>query len=69
VTLVPVTKAAFYEAMGPLDVEVSVRGRYTDPDYGTDFVLKRGRVLVGRTLAKGEHAHHKPDTDYFLVKP
>lgn len=61
-----VTKDEFFAAIGPRDVEVAVRGRYRDDDYGADFKLKNG-TLVGRTVATGDHPHYKPNSSYFLV--
>ena len=62
----PVAKDEFYAAVGQLDVEVSLRGRSTDDDYGTDFHLKSSRALVGRTRRVGDTPHYKPDTEYFI---
>lgn len=61
-----VTQAEFYAAIGPLDVEVSVRGQYENPDYGSDFRLKGSRRLMGRTVCVGPHPRYKPDTTYWL---
>ena len=62
-----VTQSEFYAHIGPLDVEVQIRGRYTDPDYGTDFVLKSyPYTLVGRTVPTGPNENYKPIRNYFL---
>lgn len=58
----------FYAAVGSLDVDVGVRGRYTDPDYGIDFRLKgSGRVLIGRIVKHGPTPQDKPHSRYFLA--
>jgi hypothetical protein len=62
-----VSQDEFFAAIGKLDVEVSVRGRYHDENYGSDFRLKSNRALIGQTRNVGETPHYKPNTEYFLT--
>ena len=46
-----VTREEFYDIMRPLTVQISVRGRYGERDYGTNFTLMDG-TIVGKTIAQ-----------------
>jgi len=58
-----VSKEGFYEVIGKLNCHPSVRGRYDDPNYGSDFKTPDGK-LVGRTVAKGKIPQYKPEHDF-----
>lgn len=63
-----VSMREFYEAVGQSSASPSVRGRYSDDDYGTDFVEPFPPRVIGRTLRFGESSDYKPDTEYYLPR-
>lgn len=61
-----VTSEVFYAAMRLTDVHPRVRGRYSDANYGSDWINQKTGAVVGKLLQVGPHPATKPNALYFL---